>query len=92
MNKRNAIKRDLRTPKYRARVIPDKRRRARRLACREKTTEPMRTFYAVQKLRTDGTWETLKLFYRPTWALASIERNDEDGTFRVEPVEREIYD
>lgn len=53
---------------------------------------PMRTFYAVQKQVADGSWETLKLFYRPAWALASIERNDEDGTFRVEPVEREMTD
>ncbi len=32
--RRSAIKRDLRTPKYRSRIVPDKKRRAARLACR----------------------------------------------------------
>jgi hypothetical protein len=32
--KRSAIKRDLRSPKYRPRIIPNKRKQANRLACR----------------------------------------------------------
>lgn len=36
MKRRNDIARDLRTPKYRPRVIVDKRRKANRLACRNR--------------------------------------------------------
>lgn len=34
MTKRNAIKRDLRSPKYRPRVIADKRKQLAKKACR----------------------------------------------------------
>jgi hypothetical protein len=33
--KRCVIKRDLRSPKYRPRIIPDKRKQSKRLACRK---------------------------------------------------------
>ncbi len=48
--KRSAIAKDLRTPKYRMRVIPNQKRRANKLACR-KTTE---TKYASNSDRSRG--------------------------------------
>lgn len=33
--KRSAIKRDLRSPKYRPRIIPNKRKQLSRMACRK---------------------------------------------------------
>lgn len=35
---RNTIARDLRTPKYRARVVADKRKKANKRACRQALT------------------------------------------------------
>ncbi len=60
-----------------------------KLSRRTESSEPMRTFYAVQQ-KTHEKWEIKKLFYTVEFAQAYIDRTT--GNFRIEQVEREIND